>query len=247
MAVAWLAISGVPPLAGFWSKDDIMAATFGAGGWHLILWAIGVATALITAFYMTRLMVMTFWGERRWAEGSHPHESPPVMLVPLVLLAAGSALAGLVNTPWRLGLEHFLEPSFEGVEHASTPGGVTAAILIALSVIVALGGIAIAWRRYAGGLPEESGGYWDAALAGYRVDDLYGRLIVAPGLALATWWAVLDLRLIDGIVDGLGRSVRWFADAMRPLQSGLVLSYAVGIAFGAVGLVVLILFGGGAF
>jgi NADH-quinone oxidoreductase subunit L len=247
MAVAWLAISGVPPLSGFWSKDEILAATFNAGGWHLGLWAIGIVTALLTAFYMTRLMAMTFWGERRWDEGVHPHESPRVMTLPLAALAVASALGGLINTPWRLGLEHFLEPAFEGVEHAAAPAGVTPYLLAAASVAVAAAGIGLAWLRYLRrGLPDESGGFWEASLAGYRIDDLYGRLVVTPGLAFATWCSrFFDLRVIDALVDGIGRSVRALGDGLRPLQSGLARSYAVGIAFGAVGLAVFLVMRGG--
>ncbi|HEU4895784.1 MAG TPA: NADH-quinone oxidoreductase subunit L, partial [Acidimicrobiia bacterium] len=110
MAVATLAISGIPPLAGFWSKDEILASVFARGGWYSALWIVGLITALMTAFYMTRQWVMVFMGRPRWGEDAHPHESPPVMTIPLVVLAVLSVIGGLINTPFRLTLEHFLEP-----------------------------------------------------------------------------------------------------------------------------------------
>ena len=109
-----LAIAGIPPLAGFWSKDEILGTAFEKGGFYYVLWAIGLVTAMITAFYMTRMFIMTFLGKPRWDEGVHPHESPLTMTVPLMILAALTVVGGLVNTPFRLGLEHFLEPAFEG-------------------------------------------------------------------------------------------------------------------------------------
>ena len=104
---------GIPPFAGFWSKDEILAFTFDKGGGYLALWVIGLITAGLTAFYMSRMMFLTFWGKPRWDEGDDPHESPATMTVPLVALAGLTVVGGLVNTPLRLTLEHFLEPAFE--------------------------------------------------------------------------------------------------------------------------------------
>ena len=121
MAIGALALAGIPPLAGFWSKDEILAADFARGGWFYVLWIIGLVTALLTAFYIARLWVLVFYGEPRWQEDAHPHESPRVMTLPLIALAFLSVVGGLVNTPFRLGLEHFLEPSFEGVHIQEAP------------------------------------------------------------------------------------------------------------------------------
>src|SRR3990170_3054341 len=112
MGVAWLANSGIPPLAGFWSKDEILGTVYQRGGLWVVLFGVGLLTAAITAFYMTRMMWLTFFGIPRWADGLHPHESPRVMTIPLVALAGLSVVGGLVNTPFRTALEHFLDPAF---------------------------------------------------------------------------------------------------------------------------------------
>ncbi len=249
MVIGWLAIGGLFPLSGFWSKDEILGSAFAKGGFFFILWFIGIVTALLTAFYMTRLMILTFFGEKRWDEGVHPHESPPTMTVPLIILAVFSAVAGLFNTPVRLGLEHFLEPSFEAVKQVHPPDGVTLWLLALASLVVVIIGIFIAYRRYGRGeLPTEEGGYWAAALDGYGVDAFYGAVIVAPGKAVAAWLArVFDPKVIDGAVNGLGSATRSFGSTMRVLQTGWVRSYAAAIVAGALGVVLWLLWQGGAF
>ena len=132
MAIGWLAISGIFPFAGFWSKDEILAATFAKGGAFIVLWAVGLFVALLTAFYMTRMFVMTFLGRPRWDGGTHPHESSATMTVPLIVLGFFSVSAGLVNTPARLAFEHFLEPSFVGVPHIK---GLTLGLIVTLAVV----------------------------------------------------------------------------------------------------------------
>ena len=249
MAIAWLAISGVFPLAGFWSKDEILGAAFGRGGGYYVLWAIGVLTALLTAFYMTKLIIITFFGEKRWAEGTHAHESPFTMTIPLIVLAFFSAVAGLWNTPVRLGLEHFLEPAFEGVHQAHPPEGLALWTLALISLGMVAIGMFIAYRRYGHDrLPVEEGGYWDAALNAYGVDDFYGRVIVAPGKAVATWSAMFfDMKVVDGIVNGLAVGVRAFGSSMRVLQTGWVRSYGAAIVAGSLGVILWLLLQGGAF
>ncbi len=238
MAVAWLAISGIPPLAGFWSKDEILAVTFEQGGWYVVLWAVGIVTALLTAFYMTRLMYLTFWGKPRWEEGLHPHESPAVMTSPLVVLAGLSLVGGLVNTPWRLTLEHFLEPAFELVELGHAPAAATAWVLAIVSVAAALAGILLATRRYRGleTVPEEASTPWRVLRGGYYLDDIYGNTVVLPGKLASAWLAfVADQRVIDGAVNGVGLLVRRIGAALRPVQSGFVRNYAVVVLAGTVG------------
>ena len=247
MVVAWLAISGMPPFSGFWSKDEILAVTFNRGGLWVVLWVIGLVTAGITAFYMSRLMFMTFWGEKRWDDGVHPHESPRTMTVPLLALAGLAAVGGFINTPWRLGLEHFLEPSFEFAHLAHPPEGGTAWILAAVSVAVGLAGIFLAYRVYlAGPRPDESGTLWRWSRNGYYVDDLYGNTIVLPGKLSAAWMAFfVDAKIVDGAVNGTGIVVRWIGDRMRPLQTGLVRNYGVWVLLGTVGLLIYFLSRGG--
>ncbi len=248
MVIAWLAISGVFPLAGFWSKDEILGAAFAKGGLYTGLWAIGLFTAFLTAFYMTRWLAMTFLGEPRWSDDVHPHESPWVMTGPLVILAFASTFAGALNTPWRLALERFLEPSFELVTQSLPPESIgVVAALAGLSLVLVVLGIVVAWRRYTTAeLPAEAGRFWYVTLHGYWVDDLYGRVFVLPGKALSAWFAaVLDGTVIDGIVNGLGRTVRGFGAAMSTLQSGWVRSYAAVFGGGVLVLLVWTLVHGG--
>jgi NADH-quinone oxidoreductase subunit L len=235
MGIATLAIAGIPPLAGFWSKDEILAASFARGGWFSVLWIIGLITALLTAFYMSRQWVLVFLGEPRWDDLAHPHESPRVMTVPLVVLAILSVVGGLVNTPFRTSLEHFLEPSFELV-HLQHPdeGWLIFALLAGVSVLAGLVGIAVGyltyrspkvrWRRFEETF-EPLWGTWEEA---YRVDDLYGRVLVAPGKQLSERVAFdVDARVIDGAVNGVGKLVRDIGQWARPLQTGFVRNYGV--------------------
>jgi NADH-quinone oxidoreductase subunit L len=247
MAIAWVAISGIPPFSGFWSKDEILGATFNKGGYFVFLWAIGLITAGLTAYYMSRLMFRTFWGEKRWDKGVHPHESPGSMTIPLIALGVLAAVGGLINTPWKLTLEHFLEPAFENVHLAHAPEGVTPWILAAISVAAGAAGIYYAYRRFlVGEAPEEKGGIWDTLLHGYYVDDLYGRTIVLPGKAAAEQLAfTADAKGIDRAVNGVGGLVKRVAVMAKPLQTGFARSYGVGILGGAAALVLIILLRGG--
>jgi len=252
MGIATLAIAGIPPLAGFWSKDEILGTAFEKGGFHYVLWAIGLITAMITAFYMTRMFILTFLGKPRWDEGVHPHESPYTMTIPLIVLAALSVVGGLVNTPFRLGLEHFLEPAFEAVELARAPEGALLWTLAAVSVLAGLVGILIAVALYLG--PEERRERllgrirrpWFAMENAYWVDQMYGKTIVLPGKKISNWAAFrFDTGLVDGIVNGVGVLVQRLSAALRPLQTGLVRNYALVLAAGVVGLVVWFLSSGG--
>ncbi|MDH3398826.1 MAG: NADH-quinone oxidoreductase subunit L [Acidimicrobiia bacterium] len=252
MGIATLAIAGIPPLAGFWSKDEILGTAFEKGGFYYVLWAIGLITAMITAFYMARMFILTFLGKPRWDEGVHPHESPFTMTVPLMVLAALTVVGGLVNTPFRLGLEHFLEPAFEGVALAHAPEGALLWILAGVSVLAGAIGILIAAALYLG--PEERRERllarirrpWFAMENGYWVDQMYGRLIVSPGKKASNWAAFsFDNRLIDGIANGVGVVVQRVSTTLRPLQTGLVRNYALVLAAGVVGLVIWFLSSGG--
>ena len=249
MGIATLAIAGIPPLAGFWSKDEILASVFERGGWFSLLWVAG----LLTAFYMTRQWMLVFWGSPRWPDDVEPHESPRVMTVPLVVLAVLSVIGGLVNTPLRTTLEHFLEPAFELVSIQHPPEGwLMFAILAGLSVLAALAGMGAAvfaydrpadgWRRIEDGL-EPLWGMWGA---GYHVDEIYDRALVQPGLRAAETAAFgVDLSVIDGAVNGLARAVRVVGDWARPLQTGFVRNYALMFLFGTVIAVIWLVVQGG--
>ena len=246
MGIATLAIAGIPPLAGFWSKDEILGSLFARGGFYSVLWILGLVAALMTAFYMTRQWVLVFWGEPRWEESAHPHESPRTMTMPLIVLAVLTVVAGLVNTPFRFTLEHFLEPAFEGVsmQHAPEGWGMFA-VLAALSVLAGLAGIAsawlaynrppAAWQRFEAGF----GKVWEAWASAYRVDDLYGAAIVAPGKSIAEAAAFqADARGIDGAVNGIGWVFRRLGDALRGLQTGYVRNYGAGFGIGILAVVI---------
>ena len=251
MAVATLAIAGIPPLAGFWSKDEILASVFARGGWFSALWIVGLITALMTAFYMTRQWVMVFLGQPRWDEEAHPHESPRVMTIPLVILAVLSVIGGLINTPFRLTLEHFLEPAFEMITLQHPPEGVDMFLLLAgLSVLAGLAGVGAAfityrqpqenWESFERGF-EPLWGTWEEA---YRVDDFYGKVVVAPGAKVSEVAAFgIDLPVIDGAVNGVGRVVRGVGEWARPLQTGFVRSYGALLLAGTVTVVIWLVLG----
>ena len=247
MLAAWLAISGVFPFSGFWSKDEILIATFNNGGLWYILWAVGMFVALLTAFYMTRLIVLTFMGSPRWADGAQPHESPRSMTIPLIVLAFFTTTAGVFNTPFRLTFEHFLTSSFEHVTHATEAELALIVGLAALTLIFVIAGILLAWRRYQSDeLPVEEGGWWSRALVGFGVDDFYGRSIVAPGRQIANAASVADATVIDGVAHGVAEGVRSAGTGLKPAQSGNVRGYAAMIAIASVLLVVvMVAFGGG--
>ncbi|MGI8517948.1 MAG: NADH-quinone oxidoreductase subunit L [Acidimicrobiia bacterium] len=252
MLIGTIAISGIPPLAGFWSKDEILGVTFARGGWFWVLWIVGLVTALITAFYMTRQFVLVFLGEPRWTEGVHPHESPRTMTLPLVALAGLSIVGGFLNTPFRTALEHFLEPSFEGVALTHPPEGLGTFVLLAgLSTLAGLAGAGAAfltynrpaelWGRFEGAF----GRIWTLWLEGYRVDDLYGATLVKPGLRAAEDAAFrFDTPIIDGAVNGAGRLVRAAASKGRGLQTGMVRSYGALFALGTVAVIAWIVWRG---
>ncbi len=252
MGIATLAIAGIPPLAGFWSKDEILGSAFERGGWFSVLWIVGLVTALLTAFYMTRQWVLVFLGQPRWDEGIEPHESPRVMTAPLVILAVLSVFGGLINTPLRLTLEHFLEPAFELVKLQHPPEGVGMFILLAgLSVLAGLAGAAAAylaynrssdeWRGFEGGF-EPLWGAWEKA---YGVDDIYGRVIVAPGKRAAEAAAFqFDIPIIDGAVNGLGRVFRDLGEWARPIQTGYVRNYGALFLAGTIVVVIWLVAGG---
>ncbi len=249
MAAGWLAIVGIVPFAGFWSKDEILFAVFNRGDGWLILWLLGLVVALLTAFYMTRLFVLTFVGKPRWDDGVEPHESPPSMTIPLIVLAVLALGLGAWNTPFRLSFEHFLEPSFEGVPHPEGASTSEFVIFAGLVLVIAIIGLAAAWWRYTRDpLPAEDGSFWRNALAGFHVDDFYGRTIVAPGKAIATWSSeVFDRKVIDGVAEGTARGIRDAGSGAGTLQTGQVRWYAAGMAIAGILVIVFFLFIGGAF
>ncbi len=260
MGIATLAIAGIPPLAGFWSKDEILAQAFNTS-W--VYWLIGVVTAFITSFYMFRLMYMTFGGDYRGASAhdahdahahahdSHghghgePHESPWVMLGPLVVLALLSLLGGFVG--WGNHFEHFLDPVFKAAaepgmqEPAREAGGKALEyILMAISVSVAALGWLLAHLLYSSRpqlparIAESLGGLYTAVANKYYVDELYALLFVKPLVDGSTTilWHGVDQGVIDATVNNSADSARHVSDELRHMQSGNLRSYAGWVAAG---------------
>ncbi len=242
----WLAISGIFPFAGFFSKDAILASAWADE--QYLLWAIGLGTALLTAFYMSRLYFRVFEGRTRLPEGSHPHDAPPTMAVALIPLAALSVFGGAVNLPGLLTLEHFLEPVV-GASHV--PEGLTAYLLAGLALLGAVAGIATARVLYlsrAGSLVRRKlevrlGPFLHAARHKFYVDEIYDRLVVWPGKGVALLSAtVIDRRVIDGLVNGTGGVVARFSEGLRRLQTGYVRNYATLFLLGVVTLLSVLVF-----
>ena len=236
--VGWLAIAGVPPFAGFWSKDEILAYAFDASP---ALWAVGIVTAALTAFYMSRLVFMTFYGEARHGDDAHPHESPPLMTGPLVVLAAAAVVAGALNLPFTKDL-HFLgswlEPSLFGNEAHLSLGGGAQWLLALLSMAGAAVGIAGAVAVYLRHRLPASLFEQPAAARAFYLDEAVTRFVGGPGRKAFEAVAAFDARVVDGAVDGVGRSVRTAGAALRRVQSGFVRSYALLTAAGAIALLV---------
>jgi NADH-quinone oxidoreductase subunit L len=302
MMVGWLAISGFPLLSGFFSKDEILWKTFSTaalpGNWGKVLWGVAALTALLTAIYMTRMMVMTFFGEERFGKGhddhhhghgdhghhGDPHESPASMWVPLAVLAVLSIVGGWVGIPAAMGganhFEHFLEPAIAHVggeshatqraipanqiaaltqhgeekaapasetkaaEHAATDAKTavksqehhdtsTELGLTALSVVLGLLGIGIGFAIFKNNplrpmpkLLEEK----------YNVDEFYEASLIHPIEVTSRdfLWKIVDVKFIDGFVNGVARGFAGLADSLRYTQSGFARSYAAVILFGAI-------------
>ncbi len=242
--IGWLAISGVPPLSGFWSKDEVLAGAFDKSP---ILWAVGVLVALLTAYYMSRQVFLVFFGDSRWRDepegghgdhGAEPHESPWVMTLPLVVLAALAAVGGLLNLPLfkaTLFLEHWLEPSLGEVEHHVLTSG-TKIGLGAAAGVAAFAGIGLAYVTWYKKRPEENANLEPAILAkAWTYDAAVAAFVGGPGRAAAAWSAyTFDKRIIDGAVNGVASLVRQGGGHLRKVQTGYVRNYALGLAAGVV-------------
>ncbi len=242
--VGILALAAVPPFSGFWSKDEIMVAAFDSG--NVALWLVATVTGGLTAFYAFRLLFVAFGGKARLDKKTEQglHESGPVMIVPMVLLAVLAALAGVLGLPEGLGLgnalEEFLHPVFAGAAEA-VPAGAVDWLPVALSLLAAGLGLAAAYWLYvrrwglAARWAKDNAWLYDLVLAGYRVDDLYQAAVVRPLRALGDVLArVVEARTIDGAVNGLARLLGLAGEGLRRLQSGLVRHYALAMLAGAV-------------
>ena len=247
--VGWLAISGVPPFAGFFSKDQILTEAYfhGFGG----VWAVGLIAAILTAFYMSRWFFLIFLGKPRYGPDVHPHESPPSMTVPLVVLAGLSAIGGLALNPVHTGPFYtFLEPISASIEGLGLEpaGGLTEAVLIPLAVLAAGLGILLAYLAYvrrdvsAGQMAEPVRGVGAELLERkFYVDELYETVFVRAGGRLADGLVWFDTRVVDGAVNGAGALSTSVGRVSRRVQTGLVRGYVAAFVAGALVLLVVLI------
>jgi NADH-quinone oxidoreductase subunit L len=280
MLAGWLAISGFPLMAGFFSKDEILWRTWATDAlphnWGRILWGVAAFTALLTAIYMTRLMVMTFWGKERYGHGpeghkeshaeghkeSHaatPHESPAVMWIPLAVLAILSTIGGFVGVAPALSslvgihsenhFEHFLEPAIgkpvvvgptvpaaaqEVAAHGSeTHDFAGERLFTGVSVVIALLGLTLGWFVFTRDPVKKMPWLLENK---YFVDEFYGATIIRPlvNVSRDILWKIVDVRIIDGIVNGSARMLSFAAGVLRQSQTGYARGYAAAILLGAV-------------
>jgi len=228
--LGYLAILGVPPFAGFYSKDKIIEVALNAGGIKgILLGGAALLGAAITAFYMTRVMVMTFIGAKRWKAESHPHESPILMTLPMILLAFGSVASGFLLSNGS-ALVHWLEPvvNSQNVEEGKPLMPALTVSLLALGVVVIGAAFAIIkYRTVSDVAPENVSEFTKAARKDLYQDILNDRLLVAPGTLLTAGLVRADDRVIDGGVRFVGSFLGATSDALRKVQNGFVRSYAL--------------------
>lgn len=247
-----LAIAGMPPFSGFFSKDEILASAFAS---NPLLWTIGVLGAFMTAFYMFRLYAMTFLGNFRGTpdQEHHLHESPPAITFPLIILALLSVIGGWIGIPeiFMHGghrLEAFLEPVFAqsnkiAAKHEISHG--TEYLLMAVSVIGALVALIYAWKKFSSYRREveEEGGFGKLLANKWYIDEVYDSIVVKPVQRLGNFFGnVLEKGLIDGLVNGVGRAVNYGSRQIRLLQSGQVGTYVLLMVFGILMLFIIQLF-----
>ncbi len=250
--VGWVSIIGAPPFVGFWSKDEVLLAAWGDSQ---LLWFVGILTALLTAYYMSRLVFMTFFGKSRWdqpivdndgelvseapAEEIHPHESPATMWVPLVVLAGLSIAGGIMNMPIfgrTLYLEHWLEPVVG--EHVSSASTETKVALASTATMAALVGLVIAAYFFL--LAKRSVKALEPKLLqrAWGFDDMVGRFMGGPGRKSFELTTQFDSAVVDGTVNAVGQQTRNVGTRLRVVQTGFVRNYAVAVALGGLALVI---------
>jgi NADH-quinone oxidoreductase subunit L len=235
------ALAGVPPLAGFFAKDQILEIANHSG--RVWVYLLGTAGAVLSALYIGRLFFLTFLGTARSDAAKHAHESPPVMWVPLAVLAALAAFAGLLNPGVEGSFARWLEPVVGAAPGG--PLGLSVPALATIAAVLAIATLAVAWLVYASGKVDwlELGDRLEPIPslfgAGWYVDRAYSALLVVPGKASASFIAnVIDARVIDGVANGLGAGTRRLANSARRVQSGFVRNYALALFAGAVGILV---------
>jgi len=234
--IGWLAILGVPPFSGFWSKDKIIEAAFIGEGWRP--WIFGFAALIgagVTAFYMSRLFFMTFQGRKRWPKEAHPHESPRSMTVPMIILAIGSAFLGLILGPTN-AIQGWLEPVVGA--HPEGEPVIAVPLLMTMTLLIVFGGVVLAWMYYwRDAVPVVApvgSPLTRAARRDLYQDDVNEALLMRPGLHLTRSLVFFDNRGVDGAVGGLAALIGGTSARVRRVQNGFVRSYALTMLAGVV-------------
>jgi NADH-quinone oxidoreductase subunit L len=257
MLTATCAIAGFPPLAGFFSKDSILLSAYQSDNGGKILYGVGLFTALLTSFYMFRLIFLTFFGKQRYDEHHvHVHESPNNMLIPLMILAVLSLVGGWLAAPAFWGgtdyFTKFLEPVFAaGATEAASAEAAAHALEIPLAVVAVITatiGLFVAWWLYLkkpekpAELAKSMKGAYSTLLNKYYVDELYAAVVVKPLLWLSSHvlWQTVDVQMIDGAVNGIAHGASEVGDGVRHAQSGNTRSYAVWVVIGAIVVIAII-------
>ena len=242
MLIATLAIAGIPPLAGFFSKDEILSNAFASG--HVGVWLVGVLGAVLTAFYMFRLYLLCFRGPSRLTHEAehHLHESPNSMTIPLIVLAILTVVGGWVGLPFQSGghvFERWLDPVFAGGPPPPQLSIGLEWLLIVTSIAAGLLGIALAFRLYlrspanATRLAERFAGVKSLLEHKYWVDEFYDATIVRPFGGLARWfWKFWDVVIVDGTVNAVGYVLEGTSAVLRLFQTGFVGTYALFLVLG---------------
>jgi NADH-quinone oxidoreductase subunit L len=249
--LGWLAIIGMPPFAGFFSKDEILWQAFHSPRGHVLLWAMGVLGAVMTAFYMTRLMALTFWGKSRVPKDIHPHESPALMTIPLIVLAILSVIGGWIGIPHVISeilpgqpanfLEQWLEPVIHTVSNTAQAEPSQEWTLMGVSVGLALIAALVAYNFYVKS-PEKPkkvaqalGKFYELVYKKYLVDEVYFAWIINPLVSLSkTIWYYVDVNFIDRTTYVVSDLVEGGGSFVRTLQNGNIPQYAMYIGIGVV-------------
>ncbi|MFQ5964623.1 MAG: NADH-quinone oxidoreductase subunit L [Candidatus Scalinduaceae bacterium] len=250
--IGTLAIAGIPPFAGFFSKDEILLEAFTKG--NLIYWCLGAFAAILTAFYMFRLLFMTFHGKSNMDKHveEHVHESPMNILIPLLVLAFLSIVGGFLGFPAASAINDFMAPVIGGGAHGMVDGGEVHHVsnslmfsMMAISTAIALVGIFLAYLMYIkkpdlpAKIVEKFKLIYNIIFNKYYVDEIYDAAIVNPTVKSSFFlWKIVDVRIIDGSVNGVARIVEFISKVLRLFQTGYVRSYALSMLLGGVIIIV---------
>ncbi len=244
--LGYLAIIGIPPFAGFYSKDKIIETAFNAGGSKgIILGCVTLLGAAITAFYMTRVMLMTFFGTKRWDSEAHPHESPWLMTIPMILLSVGSITTGYIFYSGDR-LKNFLAPVVDSHHHEHESELLAPIVVTGLAMTAVAIGVSFAVAKYGrkaipASAPTDVTVWTKVARRDLLQDDFNEAVFMRPGQSLTRVLAFLDKRVVDGAVSGVGAMTLRLAGDLRKTQTGYVRSYALLILLGTVAILTAIL------